>query len=129
VLDGPLIELIVRVDVKIMKRCLILFVLLYCKFCTAPSALSRVSFGSHLFKGGWYHIGTTRRLRASPSSLAVTYSLIYAFLKKQAQTKAADAVKKAARNIIVLKDDLQLEGPQLDEIVKQWKELQAAGIS
>jgi hypothetical protein len=59
----------------------------------------------------------------------VTYSLIYAFLKKQAQTKAADAVKKAARNIIVLKDDLQLEGPQLDEIVKQWKELQAAGIS
>ncbi|KAJ8583743.1 hypothetical protein M405DRAFT_828055 [Rhizopogon salebrosus TDB-379] len=62
-------------------------------------------------------------------TLAVTYSLIYAFLKKQAQTKAADAVKKAARNIIVLKDDLQLEGPQLDEIVKQWKELQAAGSS
>ncbi|KAG1778513.1 hypothetical protein EV702DRAFT_156883 [Suillus placidus] len=61
----------------------------------------------------------------SDANLAVTYSLIYAFLKQQSQTKAADAVKKAARNIIVLKDDLQLEGPPLDEIVKQWKESHA----
>ncbi|KAG2116530.1 uncharacterized protein F5147DRAFT_347538 [Suillus discolor] len=58
----------------------------------------------------------------SDANLAVTYSLIYAFLKQQSQTKAADAVKKAARNIIVLKDDLQLKGSSLDEIVKQWKE-------
>jgi hypothetical protein len=55
----------------------------------------------------------------------VTYSLIYVFLKQQSQAKAADAVKKAARNIIVLKDDLQLEGSPLDEIVRQWKESHA----
>ncbi|KAG1891470.1 hypothetical protein F4604DRAFT_1706515 [Suillus subluteus] len=61
----------------------------------------------------------------SDANLAVTYSLIYVFLKQQSQTKAADAVKKAARNIIVLKDDLQLEGLPLDEIVKQWKESRA----
>ncbi|KAG2061497.1 hypothetical protein BDR06DRAFT_946942 [Suillus hirtellus] len=61
----------------------------------------------------------------SDANLAVTYSLIYAFLKQQSQTKAADAVKKAARNIIVLKDDLKLEGSSLDEIVKQWKESHA----
>lgn len=65
----------------------------------------------------------------SDGNIAVTYSLIYAFLKKQSQTKAADAVKKAARNVIILKDDLQLEGPHLDEIVKQWKESQAADSS
>ncbi|KAG1756312.1 uncharacterized protein EDB91DRAFT_7053 [Suillus paluster] len=62
-------------------------------------------------------------------NLAVTYSLIYAFLKKQSQTKAADAVKKAARSVIVLKDDFKLEGPHLDEIVKRWKESQAADNS
>jgi hypothetical protein len=44
------------------------------------------------------------------------------FLKQQSQTKAADAVKKAARNVIVLKDDFQLESLPLNEIVKQWKE-------
>ncbi|KAG1743941.1 hypothetical protein EDD22DRAFT_293072 [Suillus occidentalis] len=61
----------------------------------------------------------------SDANIAVTYSLIYGFLKQQSQTKAADAVKKAARSIIVLKDDFQLEGPPLDEIVKQWKESHA----
>ncbi|KAG2364511.1 SRP40, C-terminal domain-containing protein [Suillus spraguei] len=65
----------------------------------------------------------------SDTNLAVTYSLIYVFLKQQSQTKAADAVKKAARNIIVLKDDLQLEGSPLDEIVKQWKESRANNSS
>ncbi|OJA15738.1 hypothetical protein AZE42_05261 [Rhizopogon vesiculosus] len=59
----------------------------------------------------------------------VTYSLIYAFLQKQDQTKAADAVKKAARNIIILKDDLKFEGTHLDEIVKQWIDSQDAGKS
>ncbi|OAX39372.1 hypothetical protein K503DRAFT_716593 [Rhizopogon vinicolor AM-OR11-026] len=62
-------------------------------------------------------------------NIAVTYSLIYAFLKKQDQTKAADAVKKAARNIIVLRDDFEFGGPHLDEIVKQWIDSQAAGSS
>lgn len=38
-------------------------------------------------------------------------------------------MKKAARNSIVLKDDLQLEGPHLDEIVQQWKQSQAANSS
>ena len=66
---------------------------------------------------------------AENASHTVTYSLIYAFLRKQEQTKAAEAVKKAARNIIVLKDDLQLEVPHLDEIVQQWKALQPADSS
>lgn len=65
----------------------------------------------------------------SDANVAVTYSLIYGFLKQQSQTKAADAVKKAARSVIVLKDDFKLEGPPLDEIVKQWKESHAKDSS
>ena len=54
------------------------------------------------------------------------YSLIHAFLSKHSHTKAAQAVKKAAREIVILKDDIDLEGPQLDEIIAQWKLLKAS---
>ena len=47
--------------------------------------------------------------------------MIHAFLTKQLHTKAAQAVKRAAKEVVVLKDDIELEGPQLDEIIKQWK--------
>jgi len=54
------------------------------------------------------------------SSLSATYTLIHAFLTKQLHTKAAQAVKRAAKEVVVLKDGIELEGPQLDEIIKQW---------
>ena len=53
--------------------------------------------------------------------LLATYTLIYSFLKTQSQAKAAEAVKKAAKDIVVLKDDVKLEGPSLDKIVQDWK--------
>ncbi|KAI6109665.1 hypothetical protein F5141DRAFT_801381 [Pisolithus sp. B1] len=50
-----------------------------------------------------------------------TYTLIYRFLKKQSHVKAAKAVKKAAKGVVVLRDDVELDGPQLDEIVNEWE--------
>lgn len=52
-----------------------------------------------------------------------TYTLIHAFLNKRSHTKAAQALRKAAADVVVLKDDITPEGPQLDEIIQQWKEL------
>ena len=59
-------------------------------------------------------------------SFAAIYSLIHAFLTKNSHTKAAQAVKKAAKEVVILKDDIDLEGPQLDEIIAQWKSLKAS---
>ncbi|KAF9014032.1 hypothetical protein BDQ17DRAFT_437403 [Cyathus striatus] len=64
-------------------------------------------------------------LRAMDGNLATTYTLIYSFLTKQSQTKAAEAVKKAAKGVVVLKDDIKVDGPQLDEIIRQWKAAEA----
>lgn len=55
---------------------------------------------------------------------AAIYTLIHAFLSKHSHTKAAQAVKKAAKEIVILKDDIDIEGPQLDEIIAQWKIVQ-----
>jgi hypothetical protein len=68
---------------------------------------------------------TSNAPRLTTSSTA-TYSLIYHFLKKQSQNKAAEAVKKAAKVFVVLRDDIEQEGPQLEDIVKQWKAKQSA---
>jgi hypothetical protein len=57
--------------------------------------------------------------------LPAIYTLIHAFLTKQSHTKAALAVKKAAKEVVILKDDIDIEGPQLDEIITQWKSLTA----
>lgn len=54
---------------------------------------------------------------------AATYTLIYAFLTRRSHDKAAEAVKKAAKDIVVLKDGLTVDGPTLDEVVKMWKAL------
>jgi hypothetical protein len=54
-------------------------------------------------------------------STPATYTLIHAFLTKRSHTKVALALKKAARDVVVLKDDVDVDGPHLDEIVKQWK--------
>lgn len=53
--------------------------------------------------------------------IAKTYTLIYSFLKKQSHVKAAKAVKKAAKGVVVLRDDVEVDGPQLDEIVNEWE--------
>ncbi|KIK94288.1 hypothetical protein PAXRUDRAFT_828150 [Paxillus rubicundulus Ve08.2h10] len=59
-------------------------------------------------------------------NIAATYTLVYNFLKKQSHRKAAEAVKKAAKDFVVLRDDIEQEGPQLEDIVKQWKAKQNA---
>lgn len=53
--------------------------------------------------------------------LTAIYTLIHSFLTKQSHVKAAEALKKAAKEVVVLKDGIDVEGPQLDEIIKQWK--------
>lgn len=53
--------------------------------------------------------------------IAKTYALIYHFLKKQSHVKAAKAVKKAAKGVVILRDDVDLDGPQLGEIVSKWE--------
>ena len=58
--------------------------------------------------------------------LAAIYTLIHAFLSKHSHAKAAQAVKKAAKEVVILKDDIDIEGPQLDEIIAQWKLLKAS---
>ncbi|KAF9246377.1 SRP40, C-terminal domain-containing protein [Melanogaster broomeanus] len=70
----------------------------------------------------------TRALNAPclTTSSTATYTLVYHFLKKQSQRKAAEAVKKAAKDFVVLRDDIEQEGPQLEDIVKQWKAKQSA---
>ncbi|KIK08163.1 hypothetical protein K443DRAFT_585676 [Laccaria amethystina LaAM-08-1] len=56
-------------------------------------------------------------------NLATTYTLIHSFLRKQSHNKAADALKKAAKAIVILKDDIEIEGPQLDEIIQIWESI------
>lgn len=53
--------------------------------------------------------------------LIATYTLIHSFLTKHSHVKAAQAVKKAAKDVVVLKDDIETNGPQLDQIIKEWK--------
>ena len=57
---------------------------------------------------------------------AAIYTLIHAFLMKNSHTKAAQAVKKAAKEVVILKDDIDIEGPHLDEIIAQWKILKTS---
>ena len=48
---------------------------------------------------------------------------------KQEHKKAADALKKAVKDIVVLKDGMEAEGPSLDAIIKEWKELKEKAAS
>ncbi len=41
---------------------------------------------------------------------------------KQEHKKAAEALKKAVKDVVVLKEGME-EGPSLDAIIKEWKEL------
>ncbi|KAI9065386.1 hypothetical protein FKP32DRAFT_489121 [Trametes sanguinea] len=56
-------------------------------------------------------------------NLAATYTYIYAFLLKREHSKAAEALKKAVKDVVVLKEGVGSDGPSLDAIIKEWKEL------
>lgn len=54
----------------------------------------------------------------------VTYSLVYSFLTERSHFRAAEAVKKAAKDIVIIKSSGR-DGPTLPVIVKQWKKFTA----
>ncbi|KAH7914009.1 hypothetical protein BJ138DRAFT_503853 [Hygrophoropsis aurantiaca] len=54
-------------------------------------------------------------------NLAATYTLVYTFLKNRSHTKAADALKKAAKDVVILKDDIDSSSPPLNDIIEEWK--------
>ncbi|KAI0647413.1 hypothetical protein C8Q79DRAFT_625996 [Trametes meyenii] len=58
-------------------------------------------------------------------NLAATYASIYSFLLKKEHKKAAEALKKAVKDVVVLKDGVGSGSPSLDVIVKEWKALKA----
>ena len=58
---------------------------------------------------------------------AATYTHIHAFLVKQKHKKAADVLRKAVKEVVVLKEDVKMNGPSLDAIIKEWQDLKAKG--
>ena len=69
---------------------------------------------------------TKRRqsVRAGYSPMgSATYTYIYSFLLKKEHSKAAEALKKAVKDVVVLKDGMVPDGPSLDVVIKEWKEL------
>jgi hypothetical protein len=56
---------------------------------------------------------------------SATYKLIHAFLVKRGHSKAALSVKKAAKGILDVLDNSLMEGPYLEDIVRQWQSLDA----
>ncbi len=52
---------------------------------------------------------------------SATYSLVYAFLKTNAHDKAAQALKKSVKDVVVLEESMDVDGPSLDKIVEQWQ--------
>ncbi|KAF8509686.1 hypothetical protein JB92DRAFT_492384 [Gautieria morchelliformis] len=64
---------------------------------------------------------TATKSETSDGGLAATYTLVYSFLTARSHEKAAAAVKKAAKDIVVLKDNVTVNEAPLDEIVKWWK--------
>jgi len=54
------------------------------------------------------------------------YTLIHSFLKERSHTKAASALKKAVTGTITIDDGVENEGPTLQKILEEWRELKAA---
>ncbi|KAK0211234.1 hypothetical protein DFS33DRAFT_1298311 [Desarmillaria ectypa] len=54
-------------------------------------------------------------------NLAMTYTLIHAFLVKNKHTKAASVLKNSVKDVVVLKDEVTVAGPSLDVIVERYK--------
>lgn len=53
------------------------------------------------------------------------YTLIHSFLKERSHTKAASALKRAVGGAITIDDGTQYNGPTLQKILKEWRELKA----
>jgi hypothetical protein len=54
------------------------------------------------------------------------YTLIHSFLKQRSHTKAASALKKAVHGAITLDDSAVHDGPTLQKILEEWRQLKAA---
>jgi len=54
-------------------------------------------------------------------SLTEKYTLIYTFLVQNSLTKTAQALKKEVKDVVVLKDGVNPEGPSLNKILHYWK--------
>jgi hypothetical protein len=54
------------------------------------------------------------------------YTLIHSFLRERSHTKVASALKKAVHGVITLDDSTVHEGPTLQKILEEWRELKAA---
>ena len=48
---------------------------------------------------------------------------------QQKQTRAAEALKNAVKDVVVLKDEVKAKGPSLGQIIKEWKDLKAKAAS
>ena len=51
--------------------------------------------------------------------------MIHCFLKERSHTKAASALKKAVDGIVTIDDAAVHDGPTLQKILEEWKELKA----
>lgn len=56
-----------------------------------------------------------------PGNILATYALIYSFLSAHSHVKAAAAVKKAVKDIVILKANVSANDVSLEEIVRSWK--------
>ena len=61
-----------------------------------------------------------------PLSITDVYTLIHSFLKERSHTKAASALKKAVNGIVTIDDAAIHDGPTLQKILEEWKELKGA---
>ncbi len=59
---------------------------------------------------------------AHTDARAAAYALIYNFLKSHSHDKAAQALRKSVRDVVVLNDSVaSSEDTPLDEIIREWK--------
>lgn len=59
---------------------------------------------------------------AHTDARAAAYALIYNFLKSHSHDKAAQALRKSVRDVVVLNDSVASpEDTPLDEIIREWK--------
>lgn len=68
--------------------------------------------------------GVGRTVSSANRDSTATYSLIHSFLTERSHFKAAEAVKKAVKGVIVIQSGDQ-DGPTLPTILSQWKKLTA----
>jgi len=60
-------------------------------------------------------------MASADGNLAATYTLIHAFLLEKSHEKVAKALKKAVKDVVILRDEVPTDSPPLNEIIAQWK--------